>query len=42
MPEDSGKFDIAPLLMLAARTQMAQMMKRLAMLGFDGLTPLPA
>ena len=39
MPEDSGHFDIAPLLMLAARTQMAQMMKRLAMLGFDGLTP---
>lgn len=39
MPEDSGNFDIAPLLMLAARTQMAQMMKRLAVLGFDGLTP---
>jgi DNA-binding MarR family transcriptional regulator len=39
MPEDSGYFDIAPLLMLAARTQMAQMMKRLAVLGFDGLTP---
>jgi hypothetical protein len=34
MPEDSGNFDIAPLLMLAART-LAQMMKRLAMLGFD-------
>src|SRR5260370_19251978 len=39
MPEDSGNFDIAPLLMLAARTQLAQMMKRLAVLGFDGLTP---
>ena len=39
MPEDSGNFDIAPLLMLAARTQMAQMMKRLGILGFDGLTP---
>ena len=39
MPQDSGNFDIAPLLMLAARTQMAQMMKRLAVLGFDGLTP---
>jgi DNA-binding MarR family transcriptional regulator len=39
MPEDSGNFDIAPLLMLAARIQMAQMMKRLAVLGFDGLTP---
>ena len=39
MPEDSGNFDIAPLLMLAARTQMAQMMQRLAALGFDGLTP---
>jgi DNA-binding MarR family transcriptional regulator len=25
--------------MLAARTQMAQMMKRLAVLGYDGLTP---
>jgi hypothetical protein len=39
MPEDSGNFDIAPLLMLAARTQMAQMTKRLAVKGFDGLTP---
>jgi DNA-binding MarR family transcriptional regulator len=39
MPEDSGNFDIVPLLMLAARTQMAQMMKRLTMRGFDGLTP---
>src|SRR6266404_9861765 len=39
MPEDSGNFDIAPLLILASRTQMAQMMKRLTMLGFDGLTP---
>jgi len=38
MPEDSANFDIAPLLMLAARTQMAQMMKRLAVKGFDGLT----
>ena len=37
MLEDSGNFDIAPLLMLAARTQMAQMMKRLAVKGFDGL-----
>ena len=39
MPADSGNFDIAPLLMLAARAQLAQMMKRLAVLGFDGLTP---
>ena len=39
MPEDSGKFDIAQLFMLAPHTQMAQMMKHLAMLGFDGLTP---
>ena len=39
MPEDSANFDVAPLLMLAARTQLAQMMKRLAELGFDGLTP---
>ena len=39
MPEDSGDFDITPLLMLAARTQLTQMMKRLAHLGFDGLTP---
>jgi DNA-binding MarR family transcriptional regulator len=39
MPEDSGNFEIAPLLMLAARAQLAQMMKRLAVLGFDGLTP---
>ena len=35
-PEDSGIFDIAPLLMLAARTRW--MLKRVAMLGFDGLT----
>src|SRR5260370_7440700 len=39
MPEDSGNFDIAPLLMLAGGTQMAQMMKRLTALGFDDLTP---
>jgi|SRR5215469_2125797 len=39
MTEDSGNFEIAPLLMLAARAQLAQMMKRLALLGFDGLTP---
>jgi hypothetical protein len=39
MPEDLGNFDIAPPLMLAARTQMAQMTKRLAVKGFDGLTP---
>lgn len=39
MSEDSENFDIAPLLMLAARTQLAQMMKRLATWGFDGLTP---
>lgn len=39
MPEDSRDFDIAPVLMLAARTQLAQMMKRLNVLGFDGLTP---
>jgi hypothetical protein len=43
MPEDSGNFDIARLLMLAARTKMAQMTKRLAAKGFEGLTPpLPA
>lgn len=39
MPEDSRDFDIAPVLMMAARTQMAAMMARLAALGFEGLTP---
>lgn len=39
MPEDSRDFDIAPVLMMAARTQLAAMMARLAALGFEGLTP---
>jgi DNA-binding MarR family transcriptional regulator len=39
MPEDSRDFDVAPLIMMAARTQLAAMMARLTELGFEGLTP---
>lgn len=39
MAGDPGNFEIAPLLMHAARAQLAQVMRRLAALGFDGLTP---
>jgi DNA-binding MarR family transcriptional regulator len=39
MAEDSKSSEIAPTLMLAARTQLAAMMARLSARGFDGLTP---
>jgi DNA-binding MarR family transcriptional regulator len=39
MPDDSRDFDIAPVIMMAARTQLAAMMARLAAQGFEGLTP---
>jgi DNA-binding MarR family transcriptional regulator len=39
MSEDSRDFDITPLIMAAARTQLGAMMARLSELGFEGLTP---
>ena len=39
MPDDSKDFDIAPILMMAARAQLAAMMARLEARGFEGLTP---
>ena len=39
MAKDSKQADIAPMLMVAARTQLAAMMARLGARGFDGLTP---